>query len=27
VVTFADQLRPEKLGGCKLDQAEPTPAD
>ena len=20
VVTFADQLRPEKLGGCKLDQ-------
>lgn len=24
VVTFADQLRPEKLGGCKLD--EPSPA-
>jgi LPPG:FO 2-phospho-L-lactate transferase len=24
VVTFADQLRPEKLGGCKLD--EPAPA-
>jgi LPPG:FO 2-phospho-L-lactate transferase len=22
VVTFADQLRPEKLGGCKLDQAQ-----
>lgn len=27
VVTFADQLRPEKLGGCKLDQTEPTLAD
>jgi LPPG:FO 2-phospho-L-lactate transferase len=27
VVTFADQLRPEKLGGCKLDQAEPAAAD
>ncbi len=25
VVTFADQLRPEKLGGCKLD--EPAPAE
>lgn len=23
VVTFADQLRPEKLGGCKLDPASP----
>lgn len=23
VVTFADQLRPEKLGGCKLDQPQP----
>jgi LPPG:FO 2-phospho-L-lactate transferase len=24
VVTFADQLRPEKLGGCRLDQPEPS---
>jgi LPPG:FO 2-phospho-L-lactate transferase len=23
VITFADQLRPEKLGGCKLDPASP----